>query len=76
MFAGWTSFRVFLMTTWASFESEFADISVRLDGRMLVVVRTAAVTEYERTHVESKLRAEAEAGNNPPCPTPPERNCF
>lgn len=70
MFPGWTSFRVFLLTTWSSFEAEFAEIGVRLDDRMPVVVCTAAVGGYKRVQVEARIRAEAAEGNN----SPPPRN--
>lgn len=70
MFPGWTSFRVFLLTTWSSFEAEFAEIGVRLDDRMPVVVCTAAVEGYKRVQVEARIRAEAAEGNN----SPPPRN--
>lgn len=61
---------MFLLTTWSSFEAEFAEIGDRLDDRMLVVVCTAAVEGYERVQVEARIRAEAAEGNN----SPPPRN--
>lgn len=60
--AGWTSLRVFLRITWSPFEAEFDEIGVRMDSRMVAVMRTAAVTEVERVRGESKLRLVVEAG--------------
>ncbi|KAI5839052.1 ankyrin repeat-containing domain protein [Morchella snyderi] len=58
----WTSFRVFLRTTWEPFEENFNTLHSNFRNHVDIVIRTAAITEHER--LLSKEKREAEEKEN------------